>query len=395
MVAPVSGPYSFSLNVKGPPNSLGYTPIWIKIDRTWYRQKRPYSLPLNYTFSLRRVVSSSDTKSVYQEYTGADGVDSITASYAYDLAYQRFVGKIKGESSALAVGLAEIQQSASMIEKRAMQLVRVAVAVKRLRFVEAAHLLGLSAKNDGVFRKEGVLHRRVVVSKRRGNFVKRSTLVLDTRKTAKSFANNWLEFSFGWLPTVSDIFNAVDIMQRPYPSVQISGQGMRKSASITRQPGGTPQNTWVINRDSECKVRISSLVTISNPNLFRANQLGLVNPLTVAYELVPFSFVLNWFVNVEEFLSQYTDFTGVNLLNPYRTAYNRCLKTESWIITNITAQPYGLVTYRSFTWENVSVTRSTGTPPGPSLKVRPPWRVSPKRALNAVSLLLQQLKPGR
>lgn len=394
MTLPKTGPYSRSLTWKGPPTSLGYFPKWGTWSRTWYRQRRPYTLPLTYSFSNRRVLSYAGPPDSYTEYQYGEGPSYDVLTPAYNKAYHRFVAGIKGETSQLSVALAEHRQSLNMIQARSAQLLKAAIAVKQLRFVEAAKILGLQAKNfkSGRWDLSKIVPPSLLERYKRKRKI--ITVRFDSRKTAKAFANNWLEFSFGWLPLMGDIYTSVDVLQRQYPSALVRGRA-NVDEDWLRVTNPLWYNYSTSRNVTRAGVRIAATATIENPNLFRANQLGLVNPLTLLYEIVPFSFVLNWFVNVEEFLSSYTDFTGVKLSNPYITRFQRTVTTKVERNTNVFAQPYGKVTFYSSQYESVSVSRTLGYPSGPSLRVRPPWRLQPWRAANAVALLLQALKPGR
>lgn len=69
--------------------------------------------------------------------------------------------------------------------------------------------------------------------------------------------------------------------------------------------------------DLLCRMGMDCVVR--NPNLHLASQLGLTNPASVAYELVPYSFVLDWVLPLGPFLSSLTDFSGLDISNAYMT----------------------------------------------------------------------------
>ena len=71
-------------------------------------------------------------------------------------------------------------------------------------------------------------------------------------------------------------------------------------------------------------------MVITNPNLLLANRLGLVNPLSVAWELVPFSFVVDWFSGVGNVLDGYTDLLGLSVVDTYSVRYLRGRVTGSY-----------------------------------------------------------------
>lgn len=60
-------------------------------------------------------------------------------------------------------------------------------------------------------------------------------------------------------------------------------------------------------------VTFSAGVVVTNPNLWLGNKLGLINPLSVAWDLVPWSFVANMFVNIGQLLGSLTDLAGLSL----------------------------------------------------------------------------------
>jgi hypothetical protein len=60
---------------------------------------------------------------------------------------------------------------------------------------------------------------------------------------------------------------------------------------------------------------------IANPTLFTLSQYGLTNPLAVAWELVPLSFVVDWFVSVGSFIRSIQRPMGLNFDWGYITSY--------------------------------------------------------------------------
>lgn len=70
--------------------------------------------------------------------------------------------------------------------------------------------------------------------------------------------------------------------------------------------------------------RISSNVTlwyeIEDPNVAWASSLGLLNPAVLAWESVPFSFVIDWFLPVGNFLQSLSTPLGVKFLSGTQTS---------------------------------------------------------------------------
>lgn len=134
-------------------------------------------------------------------------------------------------------------------------------------------------------------------------------------------------------------------------------------------------------------VGITGLVTVNNPNLLLLNKLGLLNPASIAWELVPYSFVLDWFANINTVLSQFTDFAGLNTdLVSYTT---RCEGTRKQYYT--TWDGTGIL-WDGPAFKTFEMKRYTGLPTIlPAIK--PLKRLSVTRGVTAIALLLNHASP--
>lgn len=293
--------------------------------------------------SQTAVLYSSDTWNRSTSNSSAPAYSGGADTAAKNKAYASLVAHL-GDASLWAVNLAEHRQAYVMVAKRAVQITRFARALHRFDFPEAARQL-----STGIPR--------------------------GLRASSKWFGNNFLEYHFGWEPLIQDIGAAINTLQNPIPPKRIKGTGGYKSRTLV-DTGAFGSKGYRVY-DARCRMQSDVLVT--NPNLHLASQLGFVNPLAVAWELVPFSFVVDWFVNIGQCLASFTDFAGVQLVNPMTTTYQVAMEDANWYNGWVNR-------YRS-----VYVQRSTSIS-GPSLRARPWKGVSPVRAATAISLLVQQLR---
>jgi hypothetical protein len=262
------------------------------------------------------------------------------------LAYDKLKDKIVANRSQWGESLFQMSSSVKMIEKRLQQLGSFTHALRRGNFAKAANILRIPEPRN--------------------------------RHPVREVASNFLEFHLGWEPAVKDIYNSVDLIQRPIKPklVKATAQVPRKWELIS-QVYTQPTYYW----NADIKVLYQTKVAVSNPVLWLANTLGVVNPAQVAWQIVPFSFVVDWFVNVESFLGQLTDFWGLSTSDSFTTLSYQGITEEVW------HSYYGY--HYKYKWWGIA--RSLGLTL-PSLSVRPLKMLSVARSLTAASLLTNHLK---
>lgn len=366
MVAPVSGLLvkpTISTRVTIPAGSVE---VYRKT-RWGYRQMKPYNLPLPTAMEeCRARADVRDTR--YPEipcslnsssYAKPRSVLPNLKTLAYNDAYARLRDSLQGDA-ALGINFVQRKQAIGMMTERVLQLFKFARHVRRFEFVAAAETLNISAK-----RFKG----------------------LTLRKESKALGNNWLEFHFGWSPLVHDIYKAIDLLQKPIPDVRLTGSGSAKLGLtvIPPNPGAYIYGSNAFG--AHVKVKIGTYVYVSNPNLWLANKMGVVNPAIIVWDAVPFSFVVDWFVNLNDVMSSWTDFAGLTLVNPWSSVFSR----SKWDYTEYggSGSSYRVIREGSTL---VNFDRSLGIGSGPVLRTRKPWHLSVTRGATAIALLLQAMR---
>lgn len=346
----ITGPFYKSFQTAGASNAAGAE----KYFRTWYRQTRPWVHPLNFDYQNFKVLGGNQLS-----LDNMGPIDSSLMTRAVNKAYSRFKDEFYEQvESQMATNLAERRQAVSMISARALQLRQFTIAVKRGQFEKAAKTLGLA---QGKFKK---IEPRL-------------------KKRSKDFSNNWLEFHFGWAPLVGDLGGAMDILQSGIAPAVVSGSGSASSV-LTTHPASHWSEKWTQTDTSRVSVKMKSKVFISSPNLHLANQMGFVNPLSIAWELVPFSFVADWFGNFGDILASMTDFAGATLMDPYTTSFSEHAEQVSFTSVYTPGVNY----YGSA--KHIRVTRSLGLT-APSFQIKPFKGFSVTRGATAIALLIQML----
>lgn len=204
----------------------------------------------------------------------------------------------------------------------------------------------------------------------------------ETSKWTHVLASTWLEASFGWIPLLTDLYDSYQVL-----SSDMRPQRLYATATIPYH--GTIWNgrrNYSIHTGS-VTIRQGAKFTVVNPNLALADQLGIINPLSVGWALTRLSFFVDWCFDVSTFLRSFTDYAGVELSDTYHTEWHR----EYWDHTHTDkAYNLGSAKQRFQTYER-RVVRSLGLlSPLPNTAVAGNLGHSLRRATNAAAVLRVQ-----
>jgi hypothetical protein len=211
-----------------------------------------------------------------------------------------------GIQANLAQNLAQYNQVTSMVAGNATKIVNSLRQLKRFNFTGAVNALTAGRGTSGV--NPGKLSR------------------------TKSLASNWLELQYGWKPLLSDIEGTLSAI----PTLTNVGsfvRSVRATASASKEtvidnypPGdgvigfGNGGKTTFINRT---RTKFVIRYRMDNPGLAFAAQTGFTNPINLAWEILPFSFVADWFLPIGPYLETLTAFQGLTFLSGCRTNFTR------------------------------------------------------------------------
>jgi hypothetical protein len=120
---------------------------------------------------------------------------------------------------------------------------------------------------------------------------------------------SWLELQYGWKPLMQDVHGACSDLnnrERSQDAYHATVHGRTKerhhfadfaSCSQTAASGVNLD----VSLSFDCLVRLD--YQLDSPVVATLNQWGITNPVSLAWELVPYSFVVDWFVPVGDYLS--------------------------------------------------------------------------------------------
>jgi hypothetical protein len=296
--------------------------------------------------------------------------------------------QIAGSSFNAAVTAAEAPEALWMIKDAATRIAKFYVAIRKGNLPKAAKALLSDVKPSGFTRAGKASSKRI--------FTKEEVFI--NKRAAKrrngapqTAARNWLELQYGWLPLLSDAEAGAQFLAHQTSSP------FQYRVTATRFAGGTSAAMpWVqgvfdtSNANFKWKYRGTSsskriIAFLREKDVVGLS--GLKDPLSVVWELLPYSFVVDWFIPIGNYLQ------ARGLSQALTGTFITCtLRKTRWK----TPLQWGTTTFDpsnsgpSATAENYSFSRVISTnlavplPEVKGLNQVPSWR----RAANAVSLLL-------
>lgn len=179
------------------------------------------------------------------------------------------IGKLReavaGSDFNAGVFLGEGREALSMISNAAIRIAASLRALKKGNLQKAAEML-----TKGTTRHQG------------------------SRKTT---ASNWLELQYGWLPLLKDAENGAKFLAH-----QMSVP-LQHVVRVSGSANGVASNLYVYATLTSSRVytRKSIKAILKEKDIIALS--GLTDPLSVAWELVPYSFVIDWFIPIGNYLS--------------------------------------------------------------------------------------------
>ena len=277
-------------------------------------------------------------------------------------------GKLSDELGSgfnLSVFLGEGKESLQTITQAATRIYRAAREVKKGRFNNAANILVSGSSHGG-----------------RGKQNKPGKVFASAKQDTKDFASLWLQLQYGWMPLLQDVYAAAKhlayLQNRPFVATyRVRKTALWSGTSYTSNlPTGSDRYTgWL----KESHTLVAKITSVNEAAL-----LGLTNPAAVAWELIPYSFVADWFIPVGNYLEAInlrSALTGSFVLTTFKDGrvYD--------VFNNTIASPYRA----SFYARKLKVVRTVGSslpvklPAVKSLESAASW----KHCVNAVALLTQ------
>lgn len=206
------------------------------------------------------------------------------------------------------------------------------------------------------------------------------------RTPLKQAGGAYLAYHFGVEPLIQDIYALTERLADMELRKLITAH--RNSVFNYKTDNGYDRYEFAY----KIRYRQTAVQTQTNPGLALLNDVGLVNPMSIAWELIPFSFVVDWFYPIGDILRGITDELGYSYSNAYVTRFIQCDIAFTQLRTNYPLQAVANGHRNRFRTIFIERMLSNPTPPGFEPMALKPWSRSLTRALTSISLLSQFLK---
>lgn len=228
-------------------------------------------------------------------------------------------------------------------------------------------------------------------------FLKKAPGKISARGIAKQLGGKWLEWVYGWSPILETIHGVAEESLRYHinNTVKVKGRRSLKLITTPQVTSSTPNGPILhtITVQSFAKVQyVVELRAVDND----LSRLTSLNPASIAWELVPYSFVVDWFLDIGGYLR------GLETATLYQDRFVRGYKTMVYGSTCSTFAhrtsgvpgSNGETITDAFSADSYyvdfdrSILTSFPFPNAPKLKLD----LSSRRLLNAAALLSQHLR---
>lgn len=183
--------------------------------------------------------------------------------------------KLKSTDINLGVAFGERKQTARLIGDTATRLAKSFMALKRGKIRKAMDEIGISSRKR--------------------------------EPRGSNAPSKWLEMQYGWKPLLSDVYGATDALSKhPEDDWRVTAKATRSRVDqyaydvFPSNGGGFDACMCRATVKRSVFARIDAVP--NNAAAIALSSSGVTNPLLVAWELVPFSFVVDWFLPIGNYV---------------------------------------------------------------------------------------------
>lgn len=276
---------------------------------------------------------------------GSDNQDTLLAQAraASDL-FER-IGSL--DTFDLGLALAEGKKTIGLIANTATRIARSYAYLKKGRIKEVFTTLGILEDTKLTRKLVDRNGKRLENAGEHRRYLQREF----RKKDAGGFAaRSWLELTYGWTPLLYDIDGAAEklatYLHQNYSDVTVTGKGEQtRTYNVSTSSRNHSGRVHV-----QCKWAVE--LKVINDALRLKTSLGLTNPASIAWELVPFSFVVDWFIPFGAWIDGLSVLNGYSIVQKSRATKKTMFKYSETTAGETFVKP-GFTSHRTYIEETL------------------------------------------
>lgn len=209
--------------------------------------------------------------------------------------------RVGNQKAGLAETAAQMSQLAGLFGSNTLRIVGALNALDKGNLAGAAKALGVSfrKRQDGRFKKSYA------------------------KSPDDAIAAFWLELQYGWKPLLSDIYGTAEVLTGLIGTQDVYFKAVASASYSKEEQNPFPGQYTATSIRSKVTYSIKNIVyyRVASMETRTLQQLGIINPAQLAWDLVPFSFVIDWLLPVGNWLQSMTSTVGLEFI-----AGCRCIK---------------------------------------------------------------------
>lgn len=214
----------------------------------------------------------------------------------YEKALNDVISKVKGMTVNLAQAYAEVQKTMDLVGDTAAAIAKSIRYAKQGKFRQAARAVGAGDSPPGL-----------------------------------STANKWLALQYGWTPLLNDVKGAAEhLARRANPPILSFRARSRVSDSALVYLHDSGVGGLMTSRELgySCDTEVCLKFSLGSQTARELSQLGITDPLLLVWELIPYSFVADWFFPVGRYLQGIGYDNGLSFRAGYVTQFSK----NGWVV---------------------------------------------------------------
>lgn len=163
-------------------------------------------------------------------------------------------------------------------------------------------------------------------------------------------SNLWLQYKYGWLPLYNDVYAATEFHYHLFSERKFEAKAARNVEWSSKSPWSSMAGELPLKHKHGQRCQLIVYAGVADSDAYNLSRITSLNPLSIAWELVPFSFVADWFVDIGGYLANMEASLGTGL------SFKRGMVTEvAYLETRSPGTSWewwGTTKYSSTWWEN-------------------------------------------